>query len=120
MGRGQQYGLSARGLAINTARAGGEEFPIFRAFWIERPQPGAPEIVVHALLDSGPHGRLSLPIRPGQATEMDVDVVLFPRRELTHVGLAPLTSMFLHGSAQPPHQSRLSGPPSTTAKGSPF
>jgi glucans biosynthesis protein len=30
---------------------------------------------------------------------MDVDVELFPRRELTHVGFAPLTSMFLHGSA---------------------
>ena len=27
VGRGQLYGLSARGLAINTARPGGEEFP---------------------------------------------------------------------------------------------
>ena len=41
VGRGQVYGLSARGLAINTARPGGEEFPIFRAFWIEKPKPGA-------------------------------------------------------------------------------
>lgn len=100
MGRGQQYGLSARGLAINTARPGGEEFPIFRAFWIERPQPGAPEIVVYALLDSeSTTGAYRFVIRPGQATEMDVEAVLYPRRVLQHVGLAPLTSMFLHGSA---------------------
>ncbi len=100
LGRGQQYGLSARGLAINTARAGGEEFPIFRAFWIERPAAGSTEIVVHALLDSvSATGAYRFVIRPGQTTEMDVDVVLFPRRELHHVGFAPLTSMFLHGSA---------------------
>ena len=36
--RGQEYGLSARGLALNTAHAR-EEFPFFRTFWIERPHP---------------------------------------------------------------------------------
>lgn len=30
----QVYGLSARGLAINTAQPDGEEFPWFREFWI--------------------------------------------------------------------------------------
>lgn len=39
--KGQAYGLSARGLAINTAQPAGEEFPIFRKFWIERPTAGA-------------------------------------------------------------------------------
>jgi glucans biosynthesis protein len=100
LGRGQQYGLAARGLAINTARPGGEEFPIFRAFWIERPQASAPEMVVYALLESeSTTGAYRFVIRPGQATEMDVEAVLYPRRVLQHVGLAPLTSMFLHGSA---------------------
>jgi glucans biosynthesis protein len=100
IGRGQQYGLAARGLAINTARPGGEEFPIFRAFWIERPQSNAPEIVVYALLDSeSTSGAYRFVIRPGQATEMDVEAVLYPRRVLQHVGLAPLTSMYLHGFA---------------------
>jgi glucans biosynthesis protein len=100
MGRGERYGLSARGLAIDTARPGGEEFPIFRAFWIERPRAGASEIIVHALLDSvSTTGAFRLAISPGQATQMDVDAVLFPRRTLTHVGIAPLTSMFLYGSA---------------------
>lgn len=100
IGRHQQYGLSARGLAMDTAQPTGEEFPIFRAFYVEKPQPGAPEIIVHALLDSrSVTGSYRFVIRPGDATVMDVDAMLFPRRTLTHVGLAPLTSMFLHGSA---------------------
>jgi periplasmic glucans biosynthesis protein len=50
--KGQHYGLSARGLAIKTADPEGEEFPVFKSFWVERPQPNATSIVVHALLDS--------------------------------------------------------------------
>jgi glucans biosynthesis protein len=37
LSRGQTYGLSARGLAIDTAQPSGEEFPFFRTFWIETP-----------------------------------------------------------------------------------
>jgi glucans biosynthesis protein len=98
VGRGQLYGLSARGLAINTARPGGEEFPIFRAFWIEKPKPGARSIVIHALLDSvSTTGAYRFEVEPGEATIMDVEATLYPRRPLTHVGLGPLTSMYLHG-----------------------
>jgi len=100
VGRGQNYGMSARGLAINTARPGGEEFPIFRSFWIEKPKPGARTIVVHALLDSvSTTGAYRFEIEAGQATIMDVAATLYARRTLTHVGLAPLTSMFLRGPA---------------------
>lgn len=100
VGRGQHYGVSARGLAINTARPGGEEFPVFRAFWIEKPDPGAQSIVVHALLDSvSASGAYRFVIQPGPTTTMDVEAVLFARQQIAHVGLAPLTSMFLHGAA---------------------
>lgn len=101
VGRDQPYGLSARGLAINTARPGGEEFPVFRAFWIEKPDAAASEIVIHALLDSeSVAGAYRFVMRPGRATDMDVDAFLFPRRSLTHVGIAPLTTMYFHGPAQ--------------------
>src|SRR6185312_9907080 len=50
--KGQNYGTLARGLAVNTGDAAGEQFPIFRAFWIERPPVGSKKLVVHALLDS--------------------------------------------------------------------
>ncbi len=96
--KGQAYGLSARGLAINTGAREGEEFPFFRAFWIERPQPEARAIVVHALLDSvSTTGAYRFTIRPGDATVMDVEMTLYPRVELKLVGLAPLTSMFVFG-----------------------
>ena len=98
VGRGQTYGLSARGLAIDTARPGGEEFPIFRAFWIEKPKPNARSITVHALLDSASTtGAYRFEIEPGEATTIDVEATLYPRRALTHLGLGPLTSMYLTG-----------------------
>ena len=101
LGENQVYGLSARGLANKTAEPEGEEFPAFRAFWIEEPSSRAPEtLVVHALLDSlSVAGAYRFEIHPGHggthATTMDIDAVLFPRVELTKVGLAPETSMFM-------------------------
>ena len=96
--KGQGYGLSARGLALNTGTRDGEEFPFFRAFWIERPQPDARAIVVHALLDSiSTTGAYRFTIRPGDATVIDVEMTLYPRGELKLAGLAPLTSLFAFG-----------------------
>jgi periplasmic glucans biosynthesis protein len=97
--KGQQYGLAGRGLALKTGDARGEEFPIFRTFWIERPRPEAHTVVVHALLDSdSTTGAYRFTIRPGDPTVMDVELTLYPRVDLTHVGLAPLTSMFFFGA----------------------
>jgi periplasmic glucans biosynthesis protein len=96
--KGQSYGLSARGLALNTGAREGEEFPLFRTFWIERPTPEAGAMVVHALLDSvSTTGAYRFTIRPGDATVMDVEMTLYPRVELKLVGLAPLTSRFVFG-----------------------
>lgn len=94
--RGQVYGLSARGLAIDTGEQKGEEFPFFRSFWIETPPKDARHIVVHALLDSpSTTGAYTFRIAGGAPTTMDVDVKLYPRRDGMRVGIAPLTSMFL-------------------------
>jgi glucans biosynthesis protein len=92
---GQTYGLSARGLALRTDHPGDEEFPVFRKFWIERPNPQSAEIVVEALLD-GPSvaGAYRFVLHPGSPTTMDVSATLFPRVDLVDVGLAPGTSMF--------------------------
>lgn len=96
VGQGQNYGLSARGLAIATAEPKGEEFPIFRTFWVERPKKYARAIVVHALLDSpSGSGAYRFEIIPGPYTRMDVDAILFARENIERMGLAPLTSMFL-------------------------
>lgn len=96
IGRGETYGLSARGIAVDTAEPSGEEFPEFTDFWVERPAPDQAHTVIHALLD-GPSltGAYRFVVTPGEDCVMEVAATLYPRRALTHVGIAPLTSMFL-------------------------
>ncbi|WP_374575715.1 glucan biosynthesis protein [Phenylobacterium sp.] len=90
------YGLSGRGFSIGTG--GVEEFPAFRAFWIERPSPQATSLTLYALMD-GPSaaGAFRFVVTPGETTVFDVAARIWPRRELTRAGIAPLTSMFLYG-----------------------
>lgn len=96
--RGQVYGLSARGLAVDTALPDGEEFPGFREFWIEKPGRSGKDLTVHALLDSQSlTGAYTFVIRGGKTTTMDVTATLFLRTPVEKIGLAPLTSMFLFG-----------------------
>lgn len=98
----QIYGLSARGLALDIGERAGEEFPVFRAFWIERPSADARAIVIHALLDSkSVTGAYRFGVYPGDPTWMEVSASLFPRSDLRHVGLAPLTSMFMFSPIDP-------------------
>ncbi|MDO6468483.1 glucan biosynthesis protein G [Neptunomonas phycophila] len=99
LGKNQSYGLSSRGLALKTADPEGEEFPVFRAYWIEKPVADSRSIVVYALLDSpSTTGAYRFTIRPGTNTVMDVEATLFPRVDLTKVGLAAGTSMFMFSS----------------------
>ena len=101
LGRGQRYGLSARGLAIDTAENSGEEFPRFVEYWIERPRPTAKELTVYALLDSPrATGAYKVVLKPGITTVLDVDARLYLRRNVSKLALAPLTSMFLFGANQ--------------------
>ncbi|CNH70405.1 glucan biosynthesis protein G [Yersinia aldovae] len=102
IGKGQVYGLSARGLAIDTALASGEEFPRFREFWIERPKPNDKHLVIYALLDSPrATGAYKFVIYPGRDTTIDVQAKVFLRDKVEKLGIAPLTSMFLFGPSQP-------------------
>jgi len=102
VGKGQTYGLSARGMAIDTALPSGEEFPRFTEFWIEHPQPDDNHLVIFALLDSPrATGAYQLTLRPGTNTLVDVKSRMFLRDKVSKLGVAPLTSMFLFGANQP-------------------
>jgi glucans biosynthesis protein len=105
LGRGQRYGLSARGLAINAGIPGmEEEFPFFREFWIEEAAPGQGSLQLHALLDSpSVAGAFSFQVKPGDNTITEVAAVLFPRQTIERVGIAPLTSMYFTGGSGPRH-----------------
>lgn len=91
-----QYGLSARGLAVDTVTADrGEEFPDFTHVWFETPGGGDEAVTVLALLD-GPSvtGAFRFRMRRTKAVVMDVEAQLHLRRDVARLGLAPLTSMY--------------------------
>ncbi len=98
LGQGHKYGLSARGLALDTATMGGEEFPAFTEFYIEKPRRNARSMTVYALLDSpSAAGAYRFVIKPGKETVMDVKAALYFRHPVEKLGIAPLTSMYLFG-----------------------
>lgn len=96
VGQTNWYGLSARGLAINTGRPSGEEFPVFTEFWIERPNETSENLVVHAIMQSkSVAGAFTFTATPNKNTKIKVESTLYPRKTIPSFGIAPLTSMFL-------------------------
>ena len=97
VGKNQVYGISARGLAIDTALAKGEEFPHFTEFWIIEPSKGKP-ITIYARLESpSVAGAYKFVIQPDVDTSVKVESWLFARDDVNKLGIAPFTSMFLYG-----------------------
>ncbi|AHF93887.1 glucan biosynthesis protein G [Opitutaceae bacterium TAV5] len=99
LGAGQIYGLSARGLAVDTGIIGQpEEFPMFTDFWLGKPKPGAKTLTIYAILDSrSVAGAYEFIVTPGKPTVIDVRTELRFRSAVELPGIAPLTSMFWFG-----------------------
>jgi glucans biosynthesis protein len=98
LARGQNYGAMARALILRPGETRGEEIPFFRAFWIERPNPASGLLVIHALLDSESlTGAVRMTLRPGDVTLIDVEMTLFARQALEHVGFGCTMGTFLSG-----------------------
>lgn len=99
LGRGQVYGLSARGLAIDVvSKTGKEEFPKFTSFWLVQPKSNDKRLIIYALLD-GPSvtGAYEFIVTPGDTTHMAVRTVLFFRKKVEQLGIAPMSSMYWYG-----------------------
>lgn len=94
-----QYGLSARGIAINTVSTR-EEFPDFTAFWFETVKKQEDSCVVYALLDgesiTGAY-KFTINCLDNQVV-MQVETRLYPRKDIAQLGIAPMTSMFSCGT----------------------
>ncbi|MCD6437534.1 MAG: glucan biosynthesis protein, partial [Halomonas sp.] len=91
VGRDQAYGLSTRGLAIDTALASGEEFPEFREFWLYKPDEDSDSVTLLALMDSPSlSGAYRITLTPGESTEAAVEATLFARSDIAKLGVAPL------------------------------
>lgn len=111
LGRGQSYGPSARGLALDCGEKDRpEEFPLFTDWWLQKPQPGDTRLHLFALLDSvSCTGAYEFYIVPGDTTVADVQAVIYLRRPadiqqampgrkpLLTLGLSPLSTTFLYG-----------------------
>jgi len=97
LGGGTTYGISARGLAVNTASPSQEEFPRFSRFYLERPNDKSNTVTIFAALDSpSVTGAFRFVITPGQETVMLVTARIFARQDIAQLGVAPLTSMYLY------------------------
>jgi glucans biosynthesis protein len=98
VGKGNNFGLSARGIAVDTAMNSGEKFPSFVEYWLVKPTPKAKQMTFFALLDGESlTGAYQFTVMPGQPTRVDVKTVLFARHDIDLTGIAPLTSMFHYG-----------------------
>jgi glucans biosynthesis protein len=94
--RGQNFGVTARGLAVRTGDDPGEEFPLFREFWIEKPTPAANTLTMHALLDSqSVTGAFRFTIRPAEATIIDTEMTLIARVATDKLGVGAMAAGYL-------------------------
>ena len=102
VGKNDSFGLSGRGIAVNTGLPAGEEFPSFIQYWLIRPNANAHTMKFYALLDGKSlTGAYRFIVVPGRPTQLKVKAMLFPRDNIALLGLAPLTSMFFYGQNTP-------------------
>ena len=101
-----QYGLSARGIAIDTAMPKPEEFPRFTHYWLEGPHEAQGPLTIYGLLE-GPSVTGAYRMRTERSTNakgiarivMDIEARLFARQDIDRIGIAPFSSMFWYGEA---------------------
>jgi glucans biosynthesis protein len=99
LGKNQRYGISSRGIAVDTGVDDvTEEFPGFREFWLRKPEADQTQALFYALLDGPSYtGVYEFKVSPGNETLVDVRAVLFARRAVQRLGIAPMSSMFWFG-----------------------
>lgn len=97
-----QYGLSARGLAIDTGMPTPEEFPRFSAFWLEAGE--AQSLTIYALLESpsvtGAYRMVTTRTTDDRDIHMvtqEISLEIFARKDIARLGIAPFSSMFWYG-----------------------
>ena len=101
-----QYGLSARGVAIDTAMPHPEEFPRFTNYWLEGAGSGHAPVKIYGLLE-GPSLAGAYKMTAERLTDardihrviMEIEAVLFARKDVERLGIAPFSSMFWYGEA---------------------
>jgi glucans biosynthesis protein len=104
IGSDYQYGLSARGIAVNVAAAGHpEEFPDFTRVYFQPPVEGSNEVTIYAALE-GPSltGAYRFVMRRDKSVTMEIETRLFLRQDIAQLGIAPMTSMYWYSETAKP------------------
>jgi glucans biosynthesis protein len=102
VGTDNTFGISGRGIAVDTGLPSGEQFPSFVEFWLERPGKDATATTFYGLLDGRSlTGAYRFTVYPGMPTRLKVEARLFTRDAIQLLGVAPLTSMFYYGENTP-------------------
>jgi periplasmic glucans biosynthesis protein len=104
IGELHQYGLSARGIAVNVSLPDQqEEFPNFTDFYFETPKSDADVMTVYAMLD-GPSvaGAYRFDLHRTNGVVIEAEPVLFLRKDVEQLGLAPATSMYWFSETKKP------------------
>ena len=115
LGRDNVYGLSARGLAIDTVEPSGEEFPYFIEYWLVQPEPDAKSLVLYALLDSPTAaGAYRFEVTPGVETVVEVRREAVPPADAGEARHRSADQHVLLRREQHSRPSRTSGPRCTT------
>ncbi|MDV6234667.1 glucan biosynthesis protein [Leptospira ellisii] len=97
----QVYGLSARGIAVNTGMSYPEDFPGFTHFWIVHPDKTDSTVFVYALLDGKTAtGAYEFQISPGKVSSVHVNAEVTLRTKVDRLGIAPLTSMYWYSETR--------------------
>ncbi len=96
----RQYGLSARGIAIDTGLDSPEEFPDFVQMYVANRGHG--QWAVFCLLD-GPSVCGAYRFLMARDAPWEVQAALFMRQPVQRMGIAPLTSMYWYGENSPEH-----------------
>lgn len=98
LGKNQVYGLSLRGISMNTI-GDSEDFPRFTKLWLKKPEPDSKTLTIFALLEGeNITGAYEFELIPNGRTRIDVRADLYYRGDSREqVGFAPMTSMFAFG-----------------------
>jgi glucans biosynthesis protein len=98
VGRGQRFGVSARGLSIDPGPGAIEEYPFFKEFWLVKPSGNQKSMTLFALMDSPSiSAAYKFDVWPGENTRVGVKSIVFQRHRVRKLGFAPLTTMFFYG-----------------------
>jgi glucans biosynthesis protein len=102
IGELRQYGLSARGIALDVAVADRpEEFPDFTQFYIDSASPDPDSLLLYALME-GPSivGAYRFVMTRGKGVVMDIQSSLYVRAQSSRFGIAPCTSMYWYSETK--------------------